>query len=69
VEQRRQIDVTQAQPAEVLGFSKARISSLERQEDLRISTLHDYVEALGGHLEIDAVFGEDRINLDGANAA
>jgi len=54
----RQTDV-----AEVLGASQARVSQLENQRDLYLSTLKFYVEALGGELEIAAVFGDERIPI------
>jgi hypothetical protein len=34
---------------------------MEGRSAIYISTLRDYIEALGGHLEITAVFGEDRV--------
>lgn len=56
--------VTQKQLAETLGVSQARVSKLEKQDDARLSTLRAYVEALGGALEVNAVFDEERIPLD-----
>ncbi len=38
-----------------------RLSEDERREDLYLSALGRYVEALGGELEIRAVFGDDTI--------
>lgn len=38
-----------------------RLSEDERREDLYLSGLAKYVEALGGRLEVRAVFGEEPI--------
>lgn len=51
--------------AEDLDVSQANISRIESQEDLRLSTLERYVEALGGHLEVHAVFDDDDVVLVG----
>jgi DNA-binding Xre family transcriptional regulator len=53
--------VTQVQLAETLGISQGNVSRLEGRSDVYLSTLRSYVEALGGHLEIAAVFGEERV--------
>ena len=37
---------------------EAAISQLERREDIRLSTLRRYVEAMGGRLEMKVVFEE-----------
>ena len=47
----RQIDV-----AEALGTNQANVSRLERRDDLYLSTLRDYIAALGGDLELIAAF-------------
>lgn len=41
-----------------------RITSLERHEAIDLCALAAYVQALGGHLEIAAVFGVRRYPLD-----
>ena len=38
-----------------------RMSDAERREDLYLSTLKHYVEALGGRVEVRAVFDEETI--------
>ena len=48
--------LTQQQLARVLGVNQAAISKLERRTDMYISTLKDFIEAMGGSLEIRAVF-------------
>ena len=52
-------EMTQAQLAEALGSSQANVSKIERRDDLYLSTLSEYVEALGGRLELRAVFPDE----------
>ena len=51
-------DVTQTDLAKVLGVSQTNVSRIEHESDLYVSTLRAYVEALGGELELRAVFPE-----------
>ncbi len=62
-ELRTRRQVTQQQIADSLGVSQPRVSKLEHQGDARLSSLQAYIEALGGHLEVTAVFEEERIPL------
>lgn len=62
---RDEVGATQATVAGALGVSRARISALEKQRDLYLSTLREYVEALGGRLEVTAVFDGHRHVLIG----
>jgi hypothetical protein len=39
------------------------VSQLENQSDLYLSTLKRYIEALGGELEVAAVFDGERIEI------
>ena len=55
--------LSQNDVAEVLGASQARVSQLESQSDLYLSTLKRYIEALGGELEVAAVFDGERIEI------
>jgi DNA-binding XRE family transcriptional regulator len=63
-ELRQSRHVTQVQLAETLGISQGNISRLEARSDVYLSTLRSYVEALGGHLEIAAVFGDERVRVE-----
>jgi DNA-binding XRE family transcriptional regulator len=62
-ELREQIGKTQTELAEVLGMTQANVSRIERSENLYLRTLADYVGALGGHIEINAVFDDDVVPL------
>ena len=55
--------VTQQQLAATLHVTQANISRIERNEDLYLSTLRGYVAALGGELEINAVFPDGSVAL------
>ena len=48
--------LTQAELSEILETTQGAISQLERREDALLSTLRDYVQALGGKLEVVAHF-------------
>jgi DNA-binding XRE family transcriptional regulator len=62
-ELRNQRGQTQAQLADLLGMTQANVSRIERSDNLYLSTLADYVGALGGHIEINAVFDDDVVSL------
>lgn len=55
-ELRERRGVTQEQIAEQLGTSRPNVSRIEREDDVRVSTLQRYVAALGGELELIARF-------------
>jgi DNA-binding XRE family transcriptional regulator len=55
--------LTQSDIARVLGTSQANVSRIERQHDLYLSTLANYVGALGGHLKVSAVFDDDEVEI------
>ena len=57
-ELRRARDRSQQSTAEALGLKQAAVSRLENRDDMRISTLREYVHALGGELEFYARFQE-----------
>lgn len=56
---------TQVELAGKLGTSQANVSRIERQKDVYLSTLSGYVAALGGHLEVRAVFDDQTFELIG----
>lgn len=60
---RRSLDVTQVQLARRLAVSQATVSKFEKSNPV-VSTVRRYVEALGGRLEVIAVFDDDRVLLD-----
>jgi DNA-binding XRE family transcriptional regulator len=60
--------LTQQDVARTLEVSQANISRIEHEEDLYLSTLRSYVAALGGELELSAVFPDRRVKLVGTRA-
>jgi DNA-binding XRE family transcriptional regulator len=60
-ELRKMRAVTQAELAHQLGVAQPSLSALERRGDVQLSTLRHYIEGLGGHLEVSAVFDDVRI--------
>lgn len=62
-ELRKERGVTQADVAEMLQHSQANVSRIERERDVYLSTLRSYVEALGGELELLAVFDDETIRI------
>jgi transcriptional regulator with XRE-family HTH domain len=63
---REQLGKTQQEIAVLLERSQSQVSETERRQDVRLSTLRSYVEALGGELEVIANFGDKRIKLHSA---
>lgn len=60
---RKAREMTQLQLSEVLGVHQSEVSKIEHRSDICVSTLVDYVEALGGHLEIRAVFPDRQVRI------
>jgi len=53
---RKAHQMTQEKLAALLGVKQESVSNLEKRSDMLLSTLREYVEALGGELEIRATF-------------
>lgn len=49
---RRAMDLKQADLADLMGVTQASISKVESGKDIQLSTLHNYVSALGGEISI-----------------
>jgi DNA-binding XRE family transcriptional regulator len=56
-------ELTQQDIARVLETSQANVSRIERQDDLYLSTLAHYVQALGGTLKVSAVFADEEVEI------
>lgn len=66
-ELRLTLGLTQQDVAQALEVTQANVSRIEHEEDLYLSTLRGYVEALGGELEVAAVFPDRRVRLVGSH--
>ncbi|BCJ42860.1 hypothetical protein GCM10010168_04000 [Actinoplanes ianthinogenes] len=62
-ERRKAIGLTQAEVAERMGVTKGRVSQIERGDVSTLEAIGRYVEALGGRLQISAVFGDHKYTL------
>ena len=58
---RKSQDVTQNDIAKLLGIKQENVSRMERREDMKVSTMREYIEALGGTIQINAVFPDNKI--------
>ena len=57
-EMRKRAGLTQAEVAEAMGVSQQRVSAIENGSVAELSTLADYIRALGGELKVIADFGD-----------
>ncbi len=62
-ELRRRVGLTQTRLAADLDVTQGSVSRIEHQSDLVLSTIRSYVEALGGRLELRAVFDGESLPI------
>src|ERR1039458_8087000 len=62
-ELRGALRMTQPQLAKTLHVDQSAISKLERRTDMYVSTLERVIEAMGGRLEIRAVFPAGAVRI------
>ena len=55
--------MTQEHLAKLLGVNQSAISKMERRTDMYISTLQSIITAMGGKLEIHAVFPHGKVEI------
>jgi DNA-binding XRE family transcriptional regulator len=55
--------MTQVHLAKILGVNQAAVSKMERRTDMYVSTLQDFVKAMGGELKITARFPEGTVEI------
>ena len=56
--------LTQTNMAQMLGVNQSAISKIEKRTDMYLSTLRSSVEAMGGSLEIQAIFPDGAVRVD-----
>jgi DNA-binding XRE family transcriptional regulator len=66
-DRRKTLGLSQTEVAGRMGVTKSRVSQIERGEVSTVDTVARYVHALGGHIQISAVFGDDYYVLRGTN--
>jgi len=56
-------EMTQVHLARILKVNQAAVSKMERRTDMYISTLQDFIRAMGGELKITARFPEGTVEI------
>jgi transcriptional regulator with XRE-family HTH domain len=63
-ELRQSLSLTQQDLAKKLDLSQPALSKLEHQDDIHVSTLAGYIEALGGQLKLVASFPDQEVVIN-----
>ena len=56
--------LTQVNLAETLQINQGAVSMMEKRTDMYVSTLRNYIEAMGGELKITAEFPDGSIQIE-----
>jgi transcriptional regulator with XRE-family HTH domain len=56
-------NLSQEQLAQTLSVKQAAVSKLEKRTDMYISTLRNFIKAMGGNLEIIATFPDGSVQI------
>jgi transcriptional regulator with XRE-family HTH domain len=59
-ELRKDRDLTQVDVAARLGVTQKRVSEIEHAGNLNFETLRNYISALGGRIEVRAIFDDGK---------
>lgn len=57
-------EMTQTRMAELMEIDQGSVSKMEQRTDMYLSTLRSYIEAMGGKLEVRAVFPDGEVQID-----
>ena len=62
---REQAGLTQAQLAERIGVGQRQVSKIENGDidNAKVSTIRNYLEAVGGSMAIEYVIGDQRVQV------
>jgi predicted transcriptional regulator len=60
-ELREALELTQEELAKRLQVKQPAVAKLERREDVRLSTLRALIEAMGGQIEVRAIFPQGTV--------
>jgi transcriptional regulator with XRE-family HTH domain len=56
--------LTQVNLAQILNVNQGSVSKMEKRTDMYVSTLRSFIQAMGGKLQIKAVFPEGEVEID-----
>lgn len=60
---RRAREMTQVTLAEAMGVPQGEVSKIERRQDVYLSTLRRFIEAMGGELVLAARFPDEELPI------
>jgi len=60
---------TQVEVADLMDKTQGQISAMENRDDIRLSTLKAFVQALGGEVQIIAMIGDKTVRLHSLGGA
>ena len=60
---REALAITQVHLARILRVNQAAVSKMERRTDMYVSTLQDFIKAMGGELKITAKFPDGSVEI------
>ena len=56
--------LTQVNLAKVLNINQGAVSKMEKRTDMYVSTLRNFIQAMGGRLQVKAIFPEGEVEID-----
>ena len=56
--------LTQVNLARVLQINQGAVSKMEKRADMYVSTLRNFIQAMGGQLQVKAIFPEGEVQID-----
>ena len=57
-------NLTQVSLAKVLNVNQGAVSRMEKRTDMYVSTLRNFIKAMGGQLQVKAVFTEGEVQIE-----
>jgi|HubBroStandDraft_1064217.scaffolds.fasta_scaffold287105_2 transcriptional regulator with XRE-family HTH domain len=57
-------NLTQVSLAKVLSVNQGAVSRMEKRTDMYVSTLRNFIQAMGGQLQVKAIFPEGEVEID-----
>ena len=57
-------NLTQVSLARVLQVNQGAVSRMEKRTDMYVSTLRNFIQAMGGQLQVKAVFPEGEVQIE-----